>query len=99
MLRRKHWKLYNHFYSTNGREVTRNDRNGEEITKNISHILQFSDCARFMTSSLSNLVNNLSNKIHRFKCKYGHDDKKCETCANKCKYYDCFPEMHTLKLT
>ena len=28
-----------------------------------------------MTSSLSNLVNNLSEGIHRFKCKFGHDDK------------------------
>ena len=98
MLRRKHWKLYNHLYSSNGREVTRNDKNGEEITKNISYILQFSDCARFMTSSLSNLVNNVSNKIHRIKCKYGHDDKKCENCAVKCKYYDCFPEIHILKM-
>ena len=33
--------------------------------------------ARFMASSLSNLVNNLSEGIHRIKCKYRHDDKKC----------------------
>ena len=31
-----------------------------------------------MASSLSNLVNNLSEEIHRIKCKYEHDDKKCE---------------------
>ena len=37
-------------------KVTRIDKNGEEITKNISHILQFIDSARFMASSLSNLV-------------------------------------------
>ena len=29
-----------------------------------------------MTSSLSNLVNNIAEKIHRTKCKYGHDNKK-----------------------
>ena len=28
-----------------------------------------------MASSLSNLVNNMSEKIHRIKCKYRHDDK------------------------
>ena len=28
-----------------------------------------------MGSSLSNLVNNLSEGIRRIKCKYGHDDK------------------------
>ena len=28
-----------------------------------------------MTSSLSKLVNNLSEGIHRIKCKFGHDEK------------------------
>ena len=36
-----------------------------------------------MTSSSSNLVNNLSGGIHTMKCKYRHDDKKCETCGIK----------------
>ena len=35
-----------------------------------------------MISLLSNLVNNLFEGIHKIKCKYGHDDKKCETCVN-----------------
>ena len=33
-----------------GKEVTRIEENGEEITKNISYILQFIDSAKFMTS-------------------------------------------------
>ena len=33
-----------------------------------------------MASSLSNLLNNLAEGIPKSKCKYGHDDKKCETC-------------------
>ena len=45
-------------------KVTRIDKSGEEITKNISYILQFIDSARFMASSLSNPVNNLSAGIH-----------------------------------
>ena len=65
------------------KEVTRNDKNGEEITKNISYILQFIDSARFMASSLSSLVSYLFKGIHRIKCKYGYDDKKCETCVIK----------------
>ena len=28
-----------------------------------------------MATSLSNLVNNLPEQIHRIKCKYRHDDK------------------------
>ena len=59
------------------REVTRTD-NVEKITK-----------TRFMASPLSNLVNNLSEEIHRTKCKLEHDDKKCGTCEINC---DCFLE-------
>ena len=36
-----------------------------------------------MASSLSNLVNNLAKEIHKVKYKYGHNDKKCETCGIK----------------
>ena len=50
-----------------------------------------------MESSLSNLVNNLSEGIHRIKCKYGHDDKKWETCGIKYKYCDCFLEYTNFK--
>ena len=62
------------------KEVTRVDKNGEEITKNVSYILQFIDNARllykFIDNSSSNLVNNLSEGIHRIKSKYGHVNKK-----------------------
>ena len=61
------------------------DKNGEK-NKNKSYILQFIDSTRSMTSSLSNLVNNFSEGIHRIKCKLRHDDKKCKTCGIKCKY-------------
>ena len=40
-----------------------------------------------MTSSLSNLVDNLAEGIHKLKCKYGHDNEKCETYGIK--YKDC----------
>ena len=79
------------------KEVTRIDKNGEEITKNISYILQFIDSTGFMGSSLSNHVNNLSEGIHRIKCKFGHDDKKCETCRIRCKYCNCFLEYTNFK--
>ena len=68
------------------KQITRIDRNVEQITKNISFVLQFIDTTRFMRSSLSNLVNSLSGGIINLKCKYGHDNKKCETCGIKCKY-------------
>ena len=49
------------------KEAARIDKNGEEVTKNISYILQFIDSTRFMASSLSNLVNNFSEGIHKIK--------------------------------
>ena len=67
-------------YSFNKKNVTRIDNYVKEIIKNILYILQFLDSARFIASSLSNLVNNLSEGIHKIKCKYWHDDKKCQTC-------------------
>ena len=50
-----------------------------------------------MASSLLNLVNNLSERFHRIKCKLGHDDKKCETCRIKYKYCGCFLEFTNFK--
>ena len=55
-------------------------------------ILQIVDSTRFMASSLSNLVNNLSEGIDEIKWKYGHNDKKCETCGIKYNHCDGFLE-------
>ena len=46
------------------KEVTKINKNREEITKNISYILRFIDSASFIASTLSNLINNLSEGIH-----------------------------------
>ena len=70
-------------------EVTRIIKNKEEVVKHISYTLQVFDSARFMASSLSDLVNNISEGVHKIKCKYEHNDKKCETCRVKYKYWDC----------
>ena len=50
------------------KEVKRIDRNREQITKTISYRLQFIDSARFMASSLPNLVDYLSESIHKITC-------------------------------
>ena len=50
-----------------------------------------------MASSSSNLLNNLSEAIHRIKCKFGNDDKKYETYGIKYKYCDCFLEDTIVK--
>ena len=50
-----------------------------------------------MANILSNLVNDLSEGIHKIKCKCGHDYKRCQTCGIKCKYCDCFLEHLNFK--
>ena len=60
--------MYN-LYISNGNRSYKNQykiTRGENA-KNISYMLQFIDSARFMASSLLNLVNNLSEGIHRIK--------------------------------
>ena len=49
------------------KDVRITDKNGEKIRKNISYILQFIDSEGCMASSLSNFVNNLSERIHKIK--------------------------------
>ena len=51
----------------------------------------------FIASSLSNLVNNLSEGIHKIQCKHGHYDNRCETCGIEYKNWDCFLEYTNFK--
>ena len=66
LFRKKHWEIHN-LYSYERKKVTRINKNGEEITNNISDMFQLIDSARFMTTSLSNLVNNFSGGFHGIK--------------------------------
>ena len=79
------------------KEVTKIDKNGEKITKNIFYMLQIIDCARFMAILLSIFINSLSEGNHRVKCKYGQDDKRYETCRIKYKYCNCYLEYANFK--
>ena len=79
------------------KKVKRIDKNGEEITKTISYKLLFIDNARFMASSLSDLVDNRAEGIHKVKCKHGHDNKTCETCGIKYKVCECWLEYINAK--
>ena len=49
-----------------------------------------------MASSLSNLVDNLVQRIHKIKCKYRHDEKNCETYRIKYKDCECCLEYLTV---
>ena len=51
------------------KEVTQIDKNGNESVVTISYKIKFFDRARFMATSLSNLVDNLTEGIHKTKFK------------------------------
>ena len=40
----------------------------------------------------ANLVSCLPGGIHKIKCKYVHDNKKCETCRVEYKNCECYLE-------
>ena len=64
-------------------EVTRTDKKGKEFTKTISYKLQLVDSRRFIANSSS----NLTELIHKIKCKYRYDNEKCE--MYRITYKDC----------
>ena len=51
-------------------EVSKIDKDGNESVVTISYKIEFIDRARFMATSLSNLVDNLTDGIYKVKCKY-----------------------------
>ena len=61
----------------------------QTTVQNICYVLQSINSTTSKASLISNTVNNLSEGIHRIKCKYWQDEKKSETCGIKYKYCDC----------
>ena len=51
-----------------------------------------------MASSLSNLLNNLAERIYKIKSKYGHNDKKCETYRINVSIATVFLNTQTLNM-
>ena len=94
MFKRKYWKIHN-LYSSNKKGSYKNWKKSKEIYK--KHILHVTVYWYFVATSLSNLVNNISERIYKIKFKYRHADKKCQTCQNKYKYCDCFLEYINFK--
>ena len=49
-------------------EATKKDKNGSDKITKISYKIKFIDSCRFMSTSLSNLVSNLSEGLHNDRC-------------------------------
>ena len=66
---RENTEKYKTFSVPITKEIKRIGKDGEKTTTIISHKLQFTGSARFTASSLSNLVDNLAEWIHKIKGK------------------------------
>ena len=64
---------YKTFFVPAEKEVTKIDKDGNESVVIISYKIRFVNSARFMATSLSNLVYNLTEGNHKIKCK----DRDC----------------------
>ena len=47
----------------------------KKVPNTISQRLQFINCTRFTVSSLSNLIKNLAEEIHKIKCNFRHETR------------------------
>ena len=56
------------------KELTKKDKDDNDKTTKISYKIKFIDTFRFMSSSLSNLLDNLSEGLHSDKC------TNCKSC-------------------
>ena len=50
------------------KETTKKDKNGNDKITKISYKIKFIDSCRFLSTSLSNLVSNLSEGFHNDRC-------------------------------
>ena len=62
-------KKYKKFSAPIEKEVIKVNKDGNESVVIISYKIKFIDSPRYMTSSLSNLFENLTEGIHKIKCK------------------------------
>ena len=70
----------------------------KKLQKTISCRLQFIISAQFMASSLTNLLNNFAEEIHKFKCKYGHNEKNVKLVESSINIVTAFLYRLTLKM-
>ena len=63
-------KKYKHFPILIEIEVVQIDKDGNESIVTIFYKIKSIDSVRFLETSLSNLVDNFTEGIHKIKCKY-----------------------------
>ena len=72
------------------KEITKIELDGDKSVETISYKIKFIDSMRFMTTSLSKLADNLTEGIHKIKCKYGNCFFEYESVEDNLIKYKCF---------
>ena len=80
---------YKNFPVPKEKEVTKIDKDGNESGVTLSYKITFIDNARFIATSLSNLVDNLAEGIYKIKCKDCNCFLKYESVKNNLIKYKC----------
>ena len=85
-------KYYKNFSLPIEKEVREINKNGNESVVTISYKIKFIDGARFMATPLSNLLENLSEGIHKIECRVCDCFRKYESLKDtfiKFKFLSC----------
>ena len=90
-------KIYNPYSSNRKRSYKNWQKLSKNFKKYILPITIYWQYTIYGKVIIKSLVNNISEGIHRIKCKLGHNDKKCETCWIKYKYSNCFLKCKIFK--
>ena len=69
--------------------VTKIDKDGNESVATTSYKIEFIDSGKFMATSLSNLADNLTEGIHKIKCKYCYCFLEYESVKENSIKYKC----------
>ena len=85
----KYRKVQDLFVSIENKVTKIDDKDGNESVVTISYKTKFIDSARFIASSLSNLVDNLAEGIHKIKCKDCDCFLEYESVKNNLIKYKC----------
>ena len=72
------------------KEITKKDKNGNDKITKILHKIKFIDSYRFMSTSLSNLVSNLSERLHTDRCIDGKSFLNYMTTKDEQLIFRCF---------
>ena len=82
-------EIYKHFFVSIRKEIIKINKDGKQSVETMSYKIKCIDSMRFMGTSLTKLVDNLSEGIHEIKCTDCNCSLKYENVKNNLMKYKC----------